>query len=52
MKNKVRTKHGPTPKQNKYKNPLYARKVFFHLSKGMSQIKAFGIIQKRKAGKK
>lgn len=48
---KDRTKNGPTPKQNKYKNPLYARKVFFHLSKGMSQFKAVSIVRKRVRGK-
>jgi len=42
-----RDKNKPTPKQNKYKNPAYARKVFFHLSKGMSQFKAISIVRGR-----
>ena len=50
MKRELRQKNGPTPKQNKYKNPAHAERVFFHLAKGMGQAQARAIVRKRSGG--
>ena len=53
MKTKIpsgskRDKTGPTKKQNKYKDPFYARKVYFLLSKGIHQHSAGYTINQRR----
>ncbi len=46
-----RDKIGKTRKNNKYNNPLYARKIFFQLLKRMWEGSAKGIITKRRRKK-
>jgi len=43
-----RDKTEPTKKQNKYNNPLFARKIYFQLIKRMSERSAKGVITKRR----
>jgi hypothetical protein len=47
----ARDKTRKTRKNNKYNNPLYARKIFFQLLQRMSAISAKGVITKRRRKK-